>query len=183
MRLPNPGNAEIVARVLGGDVEAFKELVAPCRDRLVRYATHMLGDSDEAEDVVQESFVRAYRGLARCGDPNRFDAWLFRIVVNRCRTAGARRTRRARTVVTDSAALMGTEASGAEPGGEWFDEVEAALRQLEPEQREAFLLRHVEGMSYDEMRAVTGAGESALKMRVKRACDRLRVLLQEWADG
>jgi RNA polymerase sigma-70 factor (ECF subfamily) len=183
VRLPDPANAEIVARVLDGDVEAFRELVAPSRDRLVRYATHMLGDADEAEDVVQDAFVRAYRALARCADPTRFDAWIFRIVVNRCRSAGARRSRRARTVVADPAAVMRAEAPAPDAGDDWFDEVEAALQQLDPVQREAFLLRHVEGMSYDEMRAVTGAGESALKMRVKRACDRLRVLLQEWTDG
>ena len=182
MRLPDPANVDIVARVLGGDVEAFAGLVAPYRDRLVRYATHMLGDADEAEDVVQDAFVRAYRSLARCADPSRFDAWLFRIVVNRCRTAGARRARRARTMLANHPAMVRAEALEPPSLDGWFDEVEAALRQLEPEQREAFLLRHVEGMSYGEMAVVTGAGESALKMRVKRACDRLRLLLQEWKD-
>jgi len=178
VRLPDPANVDIVARVLGGDVEAFAALVAHHRDRLVRYATHMLGDGDEAEDVVQEAFVRAYRGLPRCADPGRFDAWLFRIVVNRCRTAGARRTRRTRTVVVDHAAVARAADPEPAPPEGWFDEVDAALRRLEPLQREAFLLRHVEGMNYAEMALVTGAGESALKMRVKRACDRLRLLLQ-----
>ena len=181
MRPPDSDNAELVARVLGGDVEAFASLIAPHRDRLVRFATNMLGDSDEAEDAVQEALVRAYRALARCADPDRFDAWLFRIVVNRCRTAGARRARRLRTVFVDHPAVVSAEAA-VPPSEQWFDEVDAAVRQLEPEQREAFLLRHVEGMSYAEMMLVTGAGESALKMRVKRACERLRRLLQEWAD-
>jgi RNA polymerase sigma-70 factor (ECF subfamily) len=61
----------------------------------------------------------------------------------------------------------------------WREEIERALSLLDAEQREAFLLKHVEGLSYEEMAELTGAGVSALKMRVKRACDRLRGLLQE----
>jgi RNA polymerase sigma-70 factor (ECF subfamily) len=61
----------------------------------------------------------------------------------------------------------------------WREEIERALSRLDPEQREAFLLKHVEELSYEEMAEITGAGISALKMRVKRACDRLRQLLEE----
>ncbi|MGH7518093.1 MAG: RNA polymerase sigma factor [Gemmatimonadales bacterium] len=180
MPLAEPSDGEIVRQVLAGEVDAFATLIARYRDRMMRYATHMLGDSDEAEDVLQDAFVRAYRALPRCAEPDRFNAWLFRIVVNRCRTAGARRMRRARTVVTDEAAMARAAARSATPAAEWLDEVDRAVQRLEPDQREAFLLRHVDGMGYAEMTAVTGVGESALKMRVKRACDRLRVLLKEW---
>jgi len=62
---------------------------------------------------------------------------------------------------------------------EWEAEITWALERLDPLYREAFLLRHVEDLSYDEMAALTGAGVSALKMRVLRACDRLRALLKE----
>ena len=61
----------------------------------------------------------------------------------------------------------------------WREEIGRALGQLDAGQREAFLLKHVEDMSYDEMAVLTGVGVSALKMRVKRACDRLRDLLWE----
>ncbi len=61
----------------------------------------------------------------------------------------------------------------------WREEIERALAELRPEQREAFLLKYVEGLGYDEMADLTGVGVSALKMRVMRACDRLRVLLKE----
>ena len=61
----------------------------------------------------------------------------------------------------------------------WREEIEVALARLDPQQREAFLLKHVEDKSYEEMAELTGAGVSALKMRVKRACDRLRELLRE----
>jgi RNA polymerase sigma-70 factor (ECF subfamily) len=169
----------IVARVLRGDVEAFAVLVERYRDQYARYAVHMLGNRQDAEEALQEAFTRAYRSLARCEDPVRFGAWLFRILVNRCRTIGARRGRRARTFVVDEAALL--EASEEHPAerAAWREEIDRALQQLRVDQREAFLLKYVEEIGYDEMSQMTGVGVSALKMRVMRACERLRELLSE----
>jgi RNA polymerase sigma-70 factor (ECF subfamily) len=81
--------------------------------------------------------------------------------------------------VSDDAALL--EASHDHPADRsaWREEIDRALQQLRPEQREAFLLKYVEEMGYDEMSQSTGVGVSALKMRVMRACDRLRELLSE----
>src|ERR1044072_1885325 len=97
--------AELVTRVLHGDVNAYGALVSRYRDRYSRYAVHMLGNREDAEEALQDAFTRAYRSLARCEDPERFGAWLFRILVNRCRTLGARRGRRAETFVTDELAV------------------------------------------------------------------------------
>jgi RNA polymerase sigma-70 factor (ECF subfamily) len=107
---------------------------------------------------------------------------LFRILVNRCRTVGARRGRRARTFVSDDIALL--EAAEEHPAERttWREEIDRALSRLRPEQREAFLLKYVEDLGYDEMSRLTGAGVSALKMRVMRACDRLRELLSDVRD-
>ena len=169
----------IVARVLRGDVEAFRVLVERYRDRYARYAFYMLGNREDAEEALQDAFTRAYRSLARCEDPERFGAWLFRILVNRCRTLGARRGRRARTFVVDEGAIL--EASEEHPAerNAWREEIDRALQQLRADQREAFLLKYVEDKGYDEMSQLTGVGVSALKMRVMRACDRLRELLSE----
>src|SRR5258705_383919 len=98
-------DAALVRRVQTGDTRAYADLVARYRDRLGRYALHMLGNREDAEEVLQDAFVRAYRSLARCDDPERFGAWLYGILVNRCRTAGARPARRARRFVHDPAAL------------------------------------------------------------------------------
>src|SRR5881628_2528310 len=100
-------DGQVVARVLRGDVEEYGVLVERYRDRYARYAMHMLGNREDAEEALQDAFTRAYRSLARCEDPERFAAWLFRILMNRCRTVGARRGRRARTFVADEGALMG----------------------------------------------------------------------------
>jgi len=172
-------DAVIVARVLRGDVEAYRTLVERYRDQYARYAVHMLGNREDAEEALQDAFTRAYRSLARCEDPERFSAWLFRILVNRCRTMGARRGRRARTFVVDESALTSAAVDHPADGNAWREEIDRALQRLRPEQREAFLLKYVEELGYDEMSRLTGVGVSALKMRVMRACDRLRELLSE----
>jgi len=173
-------DAELVRRVRIGDIGAYGALVARYRDRLGRYAVHMIGDREDAEEALQDAFVRAYRSLARCDDPERFGAWLYGILVNRCRTAGARAARRRRMFVRDEDAL---NVAAARPdhstGVDWDDAVQRALARLAPEYREAFLLKHVEDLEYDDIARLTGAGISALKMRVKRAREQLQVILRE----
>ncbi len=172
-------DADLVTRVLHGDVNAYSVLVSRYRDRYARYAVHMLGNREDAEEALQDAFTRAYRSLSRCDEPERFGAWLFRILVNRCRTSGARRVRRNQTFVHDEGALLNASEEHPAEAGMWREEIERAVRELNAEQREAFLLKYVEELGYDEMSEITGVGVSALKMRVMRACDRLRVLLRE----
>ncbi len=143
-----------------------------------------VGNREDAEEVVQDTWVRAHRALARYEERERFGAWLMRILVNQARTV-AKRSRRRERFFPDLAAHGGDwpePADHAEPHpadrAAVREEVYQALERLNPEQREAFLLHHVEGLSYEEMAAVTGSRISALKMRVKRACDRLRLLLE-----
>jgi RNA polymerase sigma-70 factor (ECF subfamily) len=81
--------------------------------------------------------------------------------------------------VSDELALMSASQEHPAERTAWREEIQRALAELRPEQREAFLLKNVEGLGYEEMSEMTGVGVSALKMRVMRACDRLRVLLQE----
>ena len=172
-------DATLVQQVLAGDTGAYAALVHRYRARYARFAVHMLGTEEDAEEALQDAFVRAYRSLARCDDPERFGAWLYRILVNRCRTHGGRRGRRERTFVSDPVALVSASEDHPAERAAWREEIEVALARLDPQQREAFLLKHVEDLSYEEMSELTGAGVSALKMRVKRACDRLRELLRE----
>jgi RNA polymerase sigma-70 factor (ECF subfamily) len=178
-RVEGESDAALVRRVLAGDPEAYGGLVARYRDRLGRYALHSLGNRADAEDAVQETFVRAYRALERCAQPERFGAWLFQILVNRCRTIGGQRARRERVVGANDVALHQAGVADTGERQAWNDAIRWALTRLTPEQREAFLLKHVEELSYEEMAEVTGEGPSALKMRVKRACEALRVLLAE----
>ena len=105
--IQNDGDAAIVARVLAGESGAYATLVVRYRAQFARYAVRMLGSREDAEEALQDAFVRAYRSLAKCDDPGRFGPWLFRILANRCRTVGSRRGRRERTFVRDEIALHG----------------------------------------------------------------------------
>jgi len=161
-------------------MDEFALLLRRYRDAHLRFATRMLGNGDDADEALQSAFLRAFRSLAKCTEPERFGAWLYRIVVNECRTLASRRAHRERPLVRDPATL-GTLAERDDPVGSDAvrEEIQHALDCLTPEHREAFVLKHVEELSYEEMAEVTGAGVSALKMRVKRACQQLQGLLEE----
>src|ERR671915_1574952 len=89
----SPSDAELVERVRQGDQEAYAPLMVRYRLRFGRYAFHLLGNENDAEEALQDAFFLAYRSIDRCREPDRFGAWLFRILVNRCRTAAVRRGR------------------------------------------------------------------------------------------
>lgn len=174
-------DAALVLATRAGDQAAFARLVHRYRDRHARFAIRMLGSRDDAEDVLQSVFLRAYRSIGKCEDPDRFGAWLHRIVVNECKTFATRNAARESRLVRDDTVLAATLDERAMP--DQADpalraEIQRALATLTPELREAFLLKHVEDLNYDEMADLTGAGVSALKMRVKRAVDQLREQLE-----
>jgi RNA polymerase sigma-70 factor, ECF subfamily len=175
-------DALLVRRVLDGDAQAFTTLVDRHLQPCLRFATRMLGSRHDAEDATQDALLRAYRALGTYDPAASFRTWLFAILVNRCRTALLQRSRYVRRVVTDENAMQGAITGDGAAASELRIEIERALAQLEPEQREAFLLKHVEQLGYDEMSAAVGVGVSALKMRVKRACERLQDLLGEVND-
>jgi len=170
-------DAALVARTLAGDLDAYAQLISRYRDTLGRYASYMVGNREDAQEVMQDSFFRAYRSLGDCRQPERFGAWLFRIVVNRCRTVQRRlsRDRQFTGELPSEVPANGDATSSLE----WGEEISRALASLRPHYREAFLLRYVEGLEYDEMAKVTGANQPALRMRVKRASDQLRELLRD----
>ena len=172
-----PSDAAIVRAVLAGDADAFSRLVDRHHARCLRVATHLLGDPDDAEDAVQDAFVRAYRHLGSYHERDRFGAWLLRIVVNQCRTRASHEARYIRFDTERHDISAPADASHA--AEERRAELALALAQLGPDQREAIVLKFAEDLSYEEISKLTGVGVSALKMRVQRACTRLRTLLAE----
>jgi DNA-directed RNA polymerase specialized sigma24 family protein len=103
-------DGSLVHAVLAGDGDAFAVLVRRHQASMFRFAVRMCGDRDDADDVVQAAFVRAYRNLAQCRELDRFAAWLRQIVMNECRTLLATRSRRSRWFVADEAVLAATPA-------------------------------------------------------------------------
>ena len=176
-----PSRDLVIHAARSGDVRAFASLVDMYYARCLRFALHMLSNRADAEEAVQDTFVRVYRALPSYREQDSFEPWLFRILGNRCRTAGAKERRHAEVVEYGDVPERATSARHDSEIA-WREEIELALRELPDEQREAFLMRHVEGLSYEDMSAATGAGLSALKMRVKRACDALRIRLSEVED-
>ena len=174
-------DAAVVRRVREGDVEAFGILVDRYHDRYARYAVHMMGNREDAEEALQDAFVRAFRSLDQYEERERFGAWLYRILVNQCRNALERRKREAAAFPDIDPETVALPAAGEEEetARERLRELLIALPAV---QREALLLKYTEDMTFDEMAAVTGVGVSALKMRVRRAIERLRALIQEQRD-
>jgi RNA polymerase sigma-70 factor, ECF subfamily len=184
--LPDPEPARpavdstLINRAKLGDIQAFEAIVARYYARCMRFAHGMLRDSADADDVVQETFVRLYRALPRYEERQRFDSWLFRILGNCCRSANLLQQRRESLDVGDEGALLNvpsTDRPDAAFEHEWGDEVRRALAEVPEYNREIFLLHYVEGFSYEEIERITGVRQSALKMRVKRASDFLRTRL------
>ena len=174
-------DAELVVRAVAGDAGAFADLVARHHAACLRFAAHALGDRIEAEDVVQETLLRAYRSLGRYQERQQFRPWLFRILVNRCRTAaGHSHARRLRTAVelTPGSVI----ARDATQVFELRSRLARAMDGLDALHREAFLLKLGEGLEYEEIARITGASVPALKMRVKRARDQVRARWEELED-
>src|SRR5215213_4578361 len=134
--LTDATDANVVERVLGGDTDAYAVLVSRYHARCLRYAERILRNRADAEDAVQETFIRAYDALGRYEERSRFTAWLFRILVNQCRAAAGRRGRRERWVTADEEAVLraASEDGVYDRGGAAvpLDLVERAVAELEP---------------------------------------------------
>jgi len=172
-------DAEAVQAARSGDRHAFALLVERYHGATMRFAQYMLGRDGDAEDAVQETFMRIYGTLGRYRERESFRAWLFQILVNRCRTLGARRRRRDARFVRDERELERAAIPGDGASLDASRRLSRALEGLEDRHREAFLLEIGEGLEYEEMARLTGDGVSALKMRVKRARDHVRARWQE----
>ncbi len=169
---------ELIERIAAVEATALAELMSRYGPSLMRFATHFLHSADEADEVLQDVFLRADRAIRRGTRPTRLEGWLFRITVNRCRS----RRRRVWPFISGVAADQVLARASTDADDETMalrEELALGIAALSTPLREAFLLKHVEGMEYQEMAAVTGVGISALKMRVARACEQLRDRLKE----
>lgn len=173
-------DADVVSAVLNGAQDDYALLVERYQDTLYRYALGMIGDPDAAADLVQDSFVRGYTRLPKCQDRAHFGGWIFRIMRNACLDYLKQPRRREISLEGDLQVIDArTRTDSTFENKELATSIETALAQLPELLREAFLLKHVEELSYEEMEEVLGASVSALRMRVLRARDLLKVILAE----
>lgn len=165
---------ELLLRARAGDGEAFELIVEQRGEHLLRTARAILGSEADALDATQETFISAWRGLASLRDPDRFDAWLGRILVNQCRLTLRRRGRVREVALTDHAdgrAGQPTDNPAADDFGREFD---TAFMQLSADQRAILVLHHLHGYGVGEIGAWLGVPTGTVKWRLHRARRALR---------
>lgn len=168
---PGQNDGDWVQRARDGDRAAYSALVRRHQDRVYRYLLRLTGSHDEALELTQEAFIKAWEALPAWRPEARFHTWLFRIASNAAMDALRRRK------VVDFVALPEDYDAPAETAGpeaqldtkQRLRALDAALARLTIEQREMILLREVEGLSYEEISAALGIHEGTVKSRLARA--------------
>jgi len=178
----HPEDAAAVAQARDGDQAAYRWLVERHGRSIYRLAFRIVGRHEDAEDVVQETFVRAYRQLDRFEARANFATWLYRIGFN-CAVDHVR-ARRHREVAASPDVLTGLAPPSPEPstedvvyGGQISERVEHVLQSLTAQERTAFIMRHFHGCSIEEIGASLEVGASAAKHAVFRAVKKMRAAL------
>jgi RNA polymerase sigma-70 factor, ECF subfamily len=180
--MSNLSDAELVARAREGDAQAFGQLVHRHQLRIQRLALHLLRDRAEAEDVMQETFIRAYRALARFDGRSEPYTWFYRIAVNlSLNTLRARKARRTSTEPDDArldALLSERQAQAGAPDDAARNQLYAALSQgidaLSDTLRTTLVLVCIDGRSHEDAAAVLGAPEGTIAWRVHEARRKLK---------
>lgn len=166
---------ELVEKAMGGDQEAFGSLVEGSIDRLSGAAGLILSDSDAADDAVQEALVRAWRDMPGLRDPDRFEAWVYRIAVRACHDQLRRRRREpAYQDGHDPEIVMAADEIGAVADR---DELTAALDGLSEVQRTAVVLHYYVGMTHRQVAQVMGEPVGTVKARLRRSLGYLQAAL------
>ena len=157
---------DLVDRAAAGDVDAFEALVAARLNGSFRIASAILGSEADAHDVVQEAFVAAWRHLPKLRDRTRFDAWLNRTIVNRCRDA-LRHRRRSREVALDAALDHKTEDSTSMAAE--MAEITEAFERLSVDQRHLLVMHHLHRVPVADLARELGIPEGTTKWRLHAA--------------
>lgn len=169
---PHRGGEEatLIARSLKQDHDAFGQLVDRYAAVIVNLAYRMVGDRTDAEDLAQEAFLAAFKALPTFRADSKFSTWLYRIAANKCKDW--LRAKRPATMDLDAADQGGEQAVESRTPERLVsqrqvaDHLDRAIQRLPPLYREAFVLKHVEGLSYEEMEHILGVSADTLKMRV-----------------
>jgi RNA polymerase sigma-70 factor (ECF subfamily) len=179
-----PSDETLAERAQAGDADAFAALVERYQRAVLNLAYRMLGDAQEAEDVAQDVFVRAYQSLGRFDPSRRFFSWLYRIAINRCLTARARP--RPDALATQAGLALADPAPSPEQQatrGETQAAVQRAVAALPDHERALVALRYGADLSYEEIAATMQLPLGTVKTRLFRARRRLAGLLSEESDG
>ncbi len=168
-------DVELVQRCRAGDRAAFDVLVLRYQLPVYNAALRMLGNREDAKDVAQNAFLKAFEHLEDFDPQYRFFSWLYRIALNEALTALGRRKQYAEITGSEIDGAPGPEATTA--GGQTAVAINVALLRLVSEQRQVVILRHVLDLSYEEMAEVLQVPDKTVKSRLHSARQKLRELL------
>jgi RNA polymerase sigma-70 factor (ECF subfamily) len=179
---------ELVLRAKGGQLSAFDELVIKYRKKIYAIAFRMTRNHSDADDLAQETFLRAYQALDRYKPGFEFRTWLFRIAVNASINHLKRKGRRVEMSLDDSDGLhVAASASSYNPGmgieeKELSGKIETAIQHLPLKLRSVFLLRIFEDLSYEEIARVLNISKGTVMSRLHRAREKLHIMLREYIE-
>lgn len=178
-------DAAVVAQIRQGDAEAYRLLVDRHARTVFRLAFRMTGNEFDAEDVVQETFLKAYRRLDRFEDRASFGTWVYRIAANCALDLIRARRREGEQVEPDEAHGLSTAPSQESDltGVELQSQMRSAMDLLTASERTAFVLRHFEGMSIDEISTTLGTRANATKHTIFRAVRKMRRALEPMIEA
>ncbi len=187
-------DTDLFLRVKKGDDEAFSALFSKYYPRVLNIVYRFLGNKDEAEDIAQDVFLRAYRASKTFVPKSKFSTWLYRITVNRCfsrykqlrrdqeKFSGEvefRKNHTERPAIIDNSPSLDPSPSDAALQKESHHEIQTALDKLPPDQKMALILREYEGRSYKKIARISGCSVKAVERRIYHARQRLKELLAE----
>jgi RNA polymerase sigma-70 factor (ECF subfamily) len=183
MKQMHPDDAAAVAKARGGDQDAFRVLVERHSRTIYRLAYRMTGRAEDAEDVVQETLVRAYRQLGRFEARSNFATWLYRIGFNCAIDYMRARPQRESAETDEKLEQMAKSSKGPTTddlvyAGEIGERVQEALGALSPQERAAFLMRHYHGCSIEEICSTLDLKSNAAKHSIVRAVKKMRAALR-----
>lgn len=170
-----------IARAKAGDQTAFSELFSRYERRIYNFIFRMMGDADDAFDLTQDTFLKAYRGLGQTNEELNVNAWLHRIASNACLDV-LRRRNRFRWLPWDQSKHDRPSSRGDDDpertalSGEQDEVVRGVLARMSPRYRQAMVLREYEGLSCEEIGVVMGASRSAVKSMLFRGREEFRKL-------
>lgn len=171
-RQDEPSDAQLVARSLAQDQAAFGQLIGRHASTIVNLSYRMVGNRAEAEDLAQETFLSAYKALSTFRADSKFSTWLYRIATNKCKDwLRVKRPGQGQYDLDADESLDLYVSEDRTPEvllsrQQVAQELEQVIQRLPPLYREAFVLKHVEGLSYEEMEDILGVSGDTLKMRV-----------------
>lgn len=167
---------DLVERAVGGDRDAFTELQRGSIDRLYAIARLILGDGDRAQDATQEALIAAWRGLRGLREPDRFEAWLRRLLVTACYREARKHKRRIRA--EEQVRPIETETADPARATADRDELDRAIESLAPEQRALIVLHYHLGLPMHETALALGLPLGTVKSRLHRTKQQMRATLE-----